>query len=257
MRTSVVVVITGVLLIGTTVAKAQHIHHGPRYHVDHHDHVVQDSHGHVIGRYHHDVVHRDSSYVVPHHDRHHHGTYYSHGGRYYYAPQTIATPGRHTTLRPTVTQVTFGGFSHVDDLAGRLEALANEFCLDLHYNYSHNPGYRETYREAYEILQVAKYIHAAEHQHDRAAIQERLGGLDQNLHHVQRDVRGWSRHHHRQVGKLGILSKLDLMESTLHHLMQDVGVRPTPAPQQAPPPGNGAVQQAPAPLTTAPPPTIQ
>lgn len=106
------------------------------------------------------------------------------------------------------------------------------------------------------IRQEAKYINAAEHQHDRAAIQKKLGGLDQLFHHVQDDVRGWSRHHHRQICQLGILSKMDMIESTLHHLMNDVGVRQTPAPQQAPAPGGGVARQAPPPLTTAPPPTV-
>lgn len=235
-------------------ANAQHHHHSnytPRYHIDHHNHVVRDSHGHSIGQYHHNVVHPNSTYVVPHLSQHNHGTYYSHNGGYYYAPQSASLG----PAAPAPVQVQYGGFSHVDDLSGRLESLVNEFCLDLHYNYSHNPGYLETYREAYQILDTAKFIHAAEHQQDRQAIASRLNGIDQLFHHVQDDVRGWLRHHHRQVGQLGILSKMDLIESTLHHLMHDAGVGHTPAPgEQAPPPGVGP-GQAPAPLTTAPPPT--
>lgn len=236
-------------------------HHGPSYHIDHHDHVVRDSHGHVIGRYHHDVIHQDSSYIVPHTSGHHHGSYYVQNGRYYYRPQTVSASSTHAGYQPQ--QVSFGSFSHVDDLASRLETLSNEFCLDLHYNYSHNHGFRETYREAYQVLQVAQYIHAAEHQNDRRAIQEQLGGLDRLFHHLQGDVRGWSRHHHRQVGQLGILSKMDLIESNLHHLMNDVGVRETPVAgnEQAPPPGGGAEQAPPpaggaAPLGSPPPPTV-
>ena len=82
-------------------------------------------------------------------------------------------------------QVAFGGFSHVDDLASRLETLTNEFCLDLHYHYSHNHGYAATYGEAYQILDAAKFIHAAEHQQDRQAIAARLKGLNELFHHVQ------------------------------------------------------------------------
>ncbi len=262
-----VAVFGAALALGATSAYAQHHHHHnhhrPSYHIDHHDHVVRDSHGHVIGRYHHDVIHQDSNYIVPHTGHHHHGTYYVQSGQYYYRPQTASVSSPHTTnYRPQ--QVTFGGFLHVDDLASRLETLSNEFCLDLHYNYSHNRGFQETYREAYQVLDVAKYIHAAEHQNDRRAIQEQLGGLDRLFHHIQGDVRGWSRHHHRQVGQLGILSKMDLIESTLHHLMNDVGVRPTPdaGGQQAPPPGGGQ-EQAPPPVggatplgTSPPPPTV-
>lgn len=265
-RVAAFAAVAAALALGVPHSYAQHHHHhhhGPSYHIDHHDHVVRDSHGHVIGRYHHDVIHQDSTYIVPHTGHHHHGTYYEQGGQYYYHPQTASTSSTHTTsYQPQ--QVSFGGFSHVDDLASRLETLSNEFCLDLHYNYSHNRGFQETYREAYQVLDVAKYIHSAEHQNDRRAIQEQLDGLDRLFHHIQGDVRGWSRHHHRQVGQLGILSKMDLIESTLHHLMNDVGVRPTPVTgsEQAPPP-TGGTEQAPPPVGgsstlggSPPPPTI-
>lgn len=256
MTTSRLALMLVVLLpAASQTASAQHHHHNhytPGYHIDHHDHIVRDSHGHIIGRYHHDVVHQNSTYIVPH-TAHaaHHGTYHVHNDLYYYTPRTAAIGSQHVVSRPLVVE--FGSFSHVDDLAARLESLSNEFLLDLHYNYSHNPGFRETYAEAYQLLEVARFIHAAEHQQDRRAIQSRLNGMDALFHHIQDDVRGWSRHHHHQVGQLGILSKADMIESTLHHLMNDVGVQQAPVPSlngQAPPPAG----VAPAPLTTAPPP---
>jgi hypothetical protein len=72
--------------------------------------------------------------------------------------------------------------------------------------------------------------------------------MDALFHHV----RGWSRHHH-QVGQLSILSKMDMIESALHHLMNDVGMQQASAPGvaaggQTPPPGGFGE-----PLTTAPP----
>ena len=259
MTTSRLALVAAILFPVTTQSTfAQHHHHRrnhytPGYHIDHHDHVVRDSHGHVIGRYHHDVVHQNSTYIVPHTSHSaHHGTYHVHNNRYYYTPQTASTGTRHVVARPTVVE--FGSFSHVDDLAARLESLSNEFLLDLHYNYSHNHGFRETYAEAYQLMEVARFIHAAEHQHDREAIQGRLNGMDSLFHHLQDDVRGWSRHHHVQIGQLGILSKMDMIESALHHLMNDVGVQQAPAPGangQAPPPAGSAGS----PLTTAPPPS--
>lgn len=245
--------LTGILaMFIATDAHAQihHHHHNnsynPGYHIDHHDHVVRDSHGHVIGRYHHDVVHQNSTYIVPHSgSAHQHGTYHVHNGSYYYTPRTASISS--TSVAPSPVQVQFGSFSHVDDLASRLETLTNEFCLDLYYNYSHNPGFQETYTESYQLLQVAQFIHGAEHAHDRNAIRSKLGGMDSLFHHVQDDVRGWTRHHHRQVGQLGILSKMDMIESTLHHLMNDVGVQATGGNEVAPPPGGG--------LNVAPPPS--
>ena len=221
---------------GGTIHYGSDIHYGGTVH--HGGHVDHSAHAHVIPS----VGHQ------------HHGTYYVDGGQHYYYPQSASVgPVTHTVARPV--QIAFGGFAQVEDLSGRLEMLVNEMCLDLHHNYSHNPGYAETYREAYQILEVAKYIHAAEHANDREAIRSRLNGMDAQFHHVQGDVRGWSRHHHVQVGQLGIITKMDMIESTLHHLMNDVGVQTAPAPAPgagamiAPPPAGGA----PAPLNTSPP----
>lgn len=231
------------IMTSSTLAQHRHGHHShsPTYKVDHHDHIVRDSHGHIIGQYHHDIIRdniiRDNSrYIVPHSGNNHHGTYQYRDNGYYYAPQT----GHNHQGGIQEVRVQFGGFSHVEDLASRLETLANEFCLDLHHNYSHNQGFKETYNEAYQILQIAEFIHGAEHNQDRQAIQESLGGIDRLFHHVQEDVSGWSRHQHRQIGQLGILSKMDLMESTIHHLMNDVGVRSTEqnVDERAPQPGN-------------------
>ncbi len=216
---------------------------GGGIHIDHDDHVIRDSHGHVISRHHGGNAHNHWDHIVPRYHSSHSGSYYSSGGQYYYAPQTAGLG-----QAPAPTAIQFGSFSHVDDLAIRLESLSNELCLDLHYNYRHNHGFRETYAEAYQILQVAKFIHDAEHAQDRQAIAAKLGGLDALFHHVEEDVRGWHRHHRRQIGSLGIITKMEYIESTLHHLMNDVGVRATPqGPEVAPVPGGGGVEQAPPP----------
>ncbi len=142
-------------------------------------------------------------------------------------------------------------YGHVEDLAQRLEFLLNDLCLDLYYNYSHNPGFQETYSEAYALLETAKYIHAADHANDRDAISRKLGGVDALCYHVEGDVLGWSRVHRRHIGTLGILSKMEMTESVLHHLMEDVGVQPE-IPEQAPAPGVGGPELAPQPSTFGP-----
>jgi len=240
--------LTAALTVFTSVAASTaHAQYG--FHIDHHDHVIKDSHGHVIGRYHHDIIHRDAQHIVPHLNTINHGTYYRENGHSWYHPQT-AFPGT-LEAAPTPQEITFGGFGHVDDLAQRLELLLNDLCLDLYYNYSHNPEFHETYSEAYSLLETAKYIHAAEHANDRDAISRKLGGADALFHHVEEDVRGWSRVHHRQIGTLGILSKMEMTESVLHHLMEDVGVQPE-IPEQAPAPGIGGPELAPPPSTFGP-----
>lgn len=118
---------------------------------------------------------------------------------------------------------TYGGFTHIDDLAIQLEEQANLMCLEMHYNYQHNPGYRETYREAYEILTTAKYIHGLEHAGNRDRIRQAVLELDPLFHHVQEDVRHWTRHDHRPLGGGSLKMKMVAVEETLHHLMNDVG----------------------------------
>jgi hypothetical protein len=219
-------------------------------HIDHHDHVIRDSYGHVVGVQHHNILHSGShhpgwSYYVPTLPFYS-GHYYVENGLEYYVPAIPQVSGVHRVAKPALVE--FGGFARYQDLSGRLETLANELLVDLHHNYSHNPGFKETYREAYQLLEVAKFVHAADHRRDGAAMREKLGQMDPLFHHIQNDVKGWSRIHRKQVGTLGVATKMEMIEATLHHLMHDVGVpeNATSAPQSA---GSQplAIEQAPPP----------
>lgn len=174
----------------------------------------------------------------------HHGSYYCHRDKYYYVPRI--TPG-HVAPQPVI--VPFGACAHLDELASRIEYMANELCLDMHYNYQHNPGYRETYAEAYQLFQTAKTIRGFAYANDHLSVRTQLAGVDGLFHHIENDVRAWSRYHRRQIGQGGIATKLEVMESTLHHLMHDAGVHAGPVGEQAPPP-EGYVEQAPPPAPT-------
>lgn len=213
-------------------AAAQHHHHVRQHH---HDYVQPHQHNYVQPHY---------DYVQPHH---HHVPTYTHPQTVYVQPPTVyPQPSRTTYYRGddhahdhaathAPRHITFGGFSHVDDLAAELTDQANDLCLELHYNYQHNAGFRQTYREAYELLTTAKYIHGLEHSGNREKLRQAVGELDVHFHHVQGHVTDWSGHHHRPVGQGGLTAKLEALEQTLHHLMDDVGVRPAAAGQQAPP----------------------
>jgi hypothetical protein len=183
-------------------------------------------------------------FVVPQFGRHY-GSYYFDGGINYYVPRTDVRDTRHS---PEPVRIDFGGYRHVDDLAGRLERLANELCLDLHYNYRHNRGFTATYREAYQILATAKYIHAKEHQGDRAEVARRLNEVDGLFHHVQEDVGRWRPRPTRQIGQGNAQTKLEVVEATLHHLMNDVGVEGVHGElEDAPPPSADEVAPPPEP----------
>jgi hypothetical protein len=217
-----------------TPAGAQHIHFGGGgrgggigvhfgdddhhdWHDDHWDHDVW--HNDHWDHHHHDGWHdSDWLWVVPALGPRYRGSYYSDQGNYYYMPQNT------TSYAAKPIEIEFGGYAHVDDLAWRLERLANELCLELHYNYKHNPGYAESYRAAYQILDTAKFIRVKENQADRDEVAGRLNELDGLFHQLEANVKGWSRRSNRQIGQGGAQTKLDMVAATLHHLMHDVGV---------------------------------
>ncbi|MBY0587212.1 hypothetical protein K2X85_08550 [bacterium] len=206
---------------------AQHHHHG-------HAHF----HPHHFGHHHH------SFYVQPYH--HHHAVFYSHQNHSYYVPAAPMVTTSEQAPPPQKPQVVeFGGFTHTEELANRLDLLANEFCLDLHYNYRDNAAFKEVYREAYSILQTAKVVHDKEHLGDKQKIRESLSQLDSQFHRVQENTRGWARTHQRQIGDLGIVEKAGQMESVIHHLLYDAGIEPDHAPNTTSP--NSGREEAPPP----------
>jgi hypothetical protein len=185
-------------------------------------------------------------YLVPP-THHHHGTYYTYENQHYYtppAPRSVA--GQRVVRRPVV--VDFNAFKHQDELAERLEKLTNQLCLDLHYNYRHNRGFQETYTESYQLLQLAKYLHDSEHRGDKNAIRKSARSLDNLFHHVQDDVKNWSRVEHRYVGEVGTLAKMEEIEALIHHLMYDVGVKPDHDHDEVAPPPEDEVAPPPASL---------
>ncbi|QDT57029.1 hypothetical protein Pan44_50940 [Caulifigura coniformis] len=252
------------LLVISVPVAAQHHHHGGHGH----GHTAIHSGSHW--------GHSNWSHVAPSHQHYgngHHGTYYTTGHTHFYTPTVVAYSTTANYAAPPVqapVQMAFGSFAHTDDLAGRLGADLNNFCLDLHYNYQNNPGYRETYREAYGLLQVAKQLHQQQHAGDRASIVSQVSSIDQQFHHIQEDVSKFNRQPLRQIAMGGVVTKGESIEALIHHLAYDVGVEPhapeqAPAPlgagtEVAPPPSDGFGAPAPgllnAPVSTPPPATL-
>lgn len=235
-----------VMILAGNMALAQH-HHG-----GHHAQHVPIHHGIHYG-------HQNWNYVVPHRPTYV-GAYYSVGHTHYYTPSQI-TPLVSVVNNPAApppaviepqrpVELAFGGFSKYQDLAGRLAFEANAMCLDMHYNYKHNKNFAEVYGEAYGVLQAAKYLLGQEHQGDRQIIGRRMAEADKLFHHVQDEMRAWTRQPAKQVGGDGLPEKIAAVEAVMHHLCFDAGVKPH---QQA-------VEAAPAPVDlnreTAPPPPI-
>lgn len=193
--------------------------------------------------------HTNWNYVVPH-SHHHHGAYYVQGNSYYYTPSPVVYVDASqypTHVHPSVQQpmaLQYGGFSRCDDLTGRLEAQLNLLCLELHYNYQHNQDFAHTYREAYELLQIARQLHALDHEGQRQAIQESVTTLDQKFHHVQEDIAQWMRRPNRHLPPGDANQKGSTAEALLHHLCFDIGVKPHED-EAVPPPGANEAPPAP------------
>lgn len=252
-----ILAVSGVLCVATSTASAQH-HHGGGHHGGGHHGGGHHGGGHVIGHHGSHWGHSNWNYVVPshgHHGHHRHGTYYVQGGGYYYTPTTVvrpvvysgmATPAvQQTVMKPV--QLEYGSFAQCSDLTGRLEAETNNLCLDLHYNYQANPGFAQLYREAYQIYQEAKHIHASEHVGNQEEIRRRVSDIDRQFHHIQGKLASLNRQHYRQVTEGGVQQKASSVEAILHHLAYTVGVEPHTAEQEVAPPPGGTLEVAPPP----------
>jgi hypothetical protein len=150
-------------------------------------------------------------------------------------------------------QPRFGARSHLDALSIDLQSRANAICWEMYNNYQRNRGWRETYAEAYKLLQDSKHIrqlvHAAEHHGARNELQHiaaDLAEIDELFHHIEEDIARWrparvDPHDHHFHAHPDLRTLVEDYEETLHHLMADYGVKSQlpPAPggnNDAPPP---------------------
>ena len=168
------------------------------------------------------------------------GAYYRNNDRYYYYPNAYSTnsgyqqsgtvylqqnPSAGYSNAPTVQPVAieFGGFVHTEEFGQLLPAVINDLCLDMHYNYSQNPTFAATYRDAYEMLNIAKSLQQALPSNNRDAVKQHLLAIDPLMHRVESQTIGWTRNHARQFGELGLVAKQEMVSDILHHMMYDAG----------------------------------
>lgn len=148
---------------------------------------------------------------------------------------------------PPTSSYSFAARRHMDELANRLWQDANSICWEMHHNYRHNPGFRETYAEMYRVMKDAQHVHELVHddyhlgRHSDDHIARDLHEIDQLFHHIEDDIRGWTSsrrfgHGHYDHHDYGhyvhghsysdqLTRQMRRFESSLHHLMADYGVR--------------------------------
>lgn len=195
-------------------------------------HFYRNYRGHVIGVYYWNLFRPHYRFIVPHYNQYYRGSYFCDGGNYYYYPDTYVSPEAYSSglvseSPPERVQMQYGAFAHTTDLAYRFERLMNDLCLDMHYNYQQNPEFDEVYREAYDLLNIAKDILASAEQGDLGDVAEQLFGLDQLYYHLLDQIADWNRTEQKPIGEHDLLTKLSLVEATMQHLMYDSGVEPS------------------------------
>jgi hypothetical protein len=146
----------------------------------------------------------------------------------------------------------FGARTHTGALAIQLKEHANAMCLEAYSNYRHNRAFKAIYADMYEILTEAKHlIHLTNNRHkdihDKDHIASDLYEIDQLFHRVENGVKGWTsnRRYHNNLP-----ARMESVEDTIHHLMEDYGVKskigigngnvPVPIPGNQPSNGYGA-----------------
>lgn len=169
------------------------------------------------------------------------GAYYRDNDQYYYYPisnsgnqglqqsSTLYQQQKQSTGVSSIAPVEsvaiqFGGFAHTEELGNLLPAVVNDFCLDMHHNYSHNQNFSSAYREAYAMLTTARSLQQSLPSNDRDVVKQHLVSIDQKLHLVDRQTQGWTRDHARQVGELGLIAKEEMVSDIIHHMMYDAGI---------------------------------
>lgn len=145
-----------------------------------------------------------------------------------------------TTVVPARVVYRFGAKQHIDDLAVTLTRQLKAVCLAMHRDYQGNPGYRETYAEAYEAWQLSEHIHELVHDRYHTTrhgnedhLADDLTELDAAVHHVHDDIENWRRAHVHTVHGHGstygqstdLHALLGQAEQTIHHAMDDYGTR--------------------------------
>jgi hypothetical protein len=143
----------------------------------------------------------------------------------------------------SLTRSSLGEFdevSHVDDVSWQVRRRANAICWEIYRYQRHRHDFKSVYREAYEMLKTAEYVHDLIHNHGRRSrVRAEVQVLDQLFHHIEGDLALWANSdrqfhvsfHSPENGVRTLQKMMERLENTLHHLMQDIGINRSGAPR--------------------------
>jgi hypothetical protein len=119
-----------------------------------------------------------------------------------------------------------------------LSQQMNEFCVSMHKTYGKVKNFGEAYREAYELLQIAKKIDAAiAAGKSPKSISDQLMEFDDEIHHVENHIADMavSQGPNNKTEQAGVSKGLDAVESTLDAMLKKAGIDRSIAPPPPPP----------------------
>ena len=126
----------------------------------------------------------------------------------------------------------FGKRVHTRALADELYQQANTICWEMYQYYQRSPGYQATYGDMYGIQQASSRINRLVRDNyqgsgrDDDRLVRELYTIDEIFHRLEGRVDNWQADR-RDADRGGQLrGRLKICTETLHHLMEDYGVKP-------------------------------
>ncbi len=131
---------------------------------------------------------------------------------------------------PTASAQPMRSGPSVAESAAELRSLMNEFCLAMHRTYDdETPEFYDAYREAYELLQVAKKIEAtANAGGPLRTIEKSLEEIDGEIHHVEHHLQEFAaRPGGAAAAKRDVAERFEAAEAAVTGFMRRLNVKPS------------------------------
>ncbi len=129
------------------------------------------------------------------------------------------------------TVVTVAATSDPRELVATSKELTqktNEFCIEMHKTYSSQPEFNEAYREAFELLQLAKKIERdVSAGVDLKSVGGQLSEFDSEMHHVEEHLSDFAKVQgaNNKAGQESVAANFAAVGSTVERAMRQLGLR--------------------------------
>lgn len=127
--------------------------------------------------------------------------------------------------------VTVAATSDPRELVGTTKELTqktNEFCIEMHKTYSSQPEFDEAYREAFELLQLAKKLESdVSAGADAKSISGQLTEFDSEMRHVEEHLSDFAKAQgtNNKAGQESVAANFAAVGSTVERAMGQLGLR--------------------------------